>query len=79
MEAQFEAWWKNDAPYPYINTKELCRTAWKNGAYCALNPKPVIYNDCPDDPYDPKVDDDDFNEPLGPACQLGDETCESCQ
>lgn len=24
-------------------------------------------------------EDDDFNEPLGPACQLGDETCESCQ
>ena len=23
--------------------------------------------------------DDDFNEPLGKACQLGDETCESCQ
>ena len=23
--------------------------------------------------------DDDFNEPLGQACQIGDETCESCQ
>ncbi len=23
--------------------------------------------------------DDDLNEPLGQACQLGDETCESCQ
>ena len=24
-------------------------------------------------------DDDDFNEPLGQACQLGDTECESCQ
>ena len=23
--------------------------------------------------------DDDLDEPLGQACQLGDETCESCQ
>ena len=71
MNTKFETWWKNDAQLG-TTTKKLCRMAWENGAYCALNPV-VIYNDCPDDP------DDDFNEPLGQACQLGDETCESCQ
>lgn len=33
----------------------------------------TFVKDIPSDP------DDDFNEPLGKACQLGDETCESCQ
>lgn len=67
MDTHFETWWENDAR-PGITTKELCRIAWENRAYCALNPVSKV-----DD------DDDDFNEPLGPACQLGDETCESCQ
>lgn len=44
------------------------------------SPLPVLYNDSPDDPINFYPDlDDDMDEPLGPACQLGDETCESCQ
>ena len=77
MKTQFETWCMQDAPCD-ATTKELCRIAWENGAYCALNPT-VIYNDCPDDPIDLYSSDDAFNEPLGQACQLGDETCESCQ
>ena len=74
MYTQFENWYLHDAPCD-ATTKELCRIAWENGAYCALN-HTATYNERPDVPRDP---DDDFNEPLGQACQLGDETCESCQ
>ena len=74
MHTQFETWYENDARLS-STTKELCRIAWENGAFCALNPT-VTYNERPEAPSDP---DDDFNGPLGQACQLGDETCESCQ
>lgn len=93
MKTQFETWWENDAPYSAATTEELCRIAWDNGAYCALNPVvrhdlddgldesplPVQHNDCPDDPINfyPELDDD-MDEPLGKACVLGDTDCESC-
>lgn len=64
MNTQFETWWYNEGSQKR-DMKEACRTAWENGAYCALNPITTEY--------------DDLNEPLGPACQLSDESCESCQ
>ena len=72
MNTQFETWWETEGYASGLDRLLLCELAWKNGAYLALNPEPVIVDFG-------VVDDDDFNEPLGPACQLGDETCESCQ
>lgn len=110
MDTQFETWWENESNTD-LTTKELCRIAWENGAYCgheraatllniAVNYNVITENGpafsqelydaqakaverfvkvYPDLRFAYKVDNDDFNEPLGPACKLGDETCESCQ
>ena len=53
MNTHFETWGECDAPYSAETTKELCRIAWENGAYCALNPEPVVVDFG-------VVDDDDF-------------------
>ena len=36
MSTQFETWWEEEGNNDFT-TRELCRTAWENGAYCAVN------------------------------------------
>jgi len=94
MKTQFETWWYAEGWAKQHDIKELCRTAWENGAFMererfGLNETteeegplvvhPVSFGYVTGPDDDLSHDlDDDLNESLGQACVLGDTNCESC-
>ena len=36
MNEQFEHWWNTEATFSVDSLKELCRVAWSNGRYKAI-------------------------------------------